>query len=275
MGGCRATIYSLNSCLGCREKRFLPSEIQVELHDLLKNYRTGRPPEKAFKLIGEDLDTPAFDVATVEELCRSIDSLKLNAVPVVLAHHNLLPQVLQRTALYTEVINGGILRSRLAACKHSVIYCHGHIHDDLIELVMRPGKDADKLVCVSAPEVIDGFSVITIEFGHSGARLGCIVTAMRVQKDGSVSEQEPRRVPFHEGGFAADLIHPRLREVWNSFPKDDFRAGTVFEQLGKEGAKMHTETFSDILLEAEWFRMIDITDRDHDVRYWTVRRRVP
>jgi len=143
-------VFSLNSSLGCGEKRFLPPEIADNLERILKEYelKVGKPA--AFPLLGETLDTPAFDQNTVNGLCDSIRALSTANIPIVVAHHNILPQALPRLAMYTETINAGIVRSRLSHLQRPVLYCHGHIHDYPLEVIHEPEYMGSRLVCISA-----------------------------------------------------------------------------------------------------------------------------
>ena len=149
--GQTAEVFSLNSCLGCGEQLALPKKIKSQLHALLQPFLTS--PD-AFDLIGHQLDTPAFDKEHLHALLSAIADLPATSVPIVLAHHNLLPQAVPRIEIYTEVINGGMMRSRLAQCSHPVIYSHGHIHEDPVEVVSFPKTTEGRLVSVSAPNLV-------------------------------------------------------------------------------------------------------------------------
>jgi hypothetical protein len=101
--GGRAQVLSVNSSFGCGEKRYLPEGIADELTELIKKHAATLPPIDAFRLVGETLDTPAFQHKDIEQACGGIAATSDNSVPVVLSHHNLLPQALPRIAMYTEI----------------------------------------------------------------------------------------------------------------------------------------------------------------------------
>ncbi len=105
-------ILSLNSCVGCEEWRLLPEHIRDQLSDAIKDLRI-RDPVAADEIEAEQLDTPMIDQDDIEMLNRSIRALDPDVVPLILAHHNLLPQELQRIAIYTELINSGPFRTTL------------------------------------------------------------------------------------------------------------------------------------------------------------------
>ena len=59
--GCHSiAVFSLNSSIGCGEKRHLPPEIADELAALLAKHVTRASTDEAFALVGETLDTPGF-----------------------------------------------------------------------------------------------------------------------------------------------------------------------------------------------------------------------
>jgi hypothetical protein len=80
-----------------------PLEIQNKLSDLLSDYAKSVGEKDAFPLVGEILDTPAFDQDHIEEVCHTIGGMNKKNVPVVVAHHNILPQAIPRVAAYTEL----------------------------------------------------------------------------------------------------------------------------------------------------------------------------
>ena len=152
--------------MGCGEKRLLPEAVADQIKGVLDEYATSAAPADAFDLVGEQLDTPAFDHSHVEDLMQSIKGLDDCWAPLVLAHHNVLPQSIPRVALYTEVVNGGLIRSRLASCDRPVIYCHGHIHDDPVDVVWDQRRTNGKVIAVSAPELVKGYNLITVYFSR-------------------------------------------------------------------------------------------------------------
>jgi hypothetical protein len=139
--GCSLDVLSLNSCIGCGEVRFMPAKVRGDLHDLI----TTGPDQD---LQWEQLDTPAFFEDDVDAVARKIDELPGHSLAIVLSHHNLLPQALPRIEIYAEAVNAGLARSRFSRCKHPIIYCHGHVHETPIEVVVNARVGRGKLVCV-------------------------------------------------------------------------------------------------------------------------------
>ena len=209
-------IFSLNSCVGCGEKRYLPEQIREELSALLEKELKADTP-KSFQLVGEQLDTPAFvasDMTTLVERIQEADSTRL---AIVLAHHNILPQAEPRIDLYTDAINSGLVRSRLLNCPHPVVYCHGHLHTDTIEVITTPGSDAP-LISISIPRFTDGFDLMETHFGNRGLPLGCTIHRYRIQDDGGIIKVEPktRRIPVctkEYDKYADDQLTLILRHI--------------------------------------------------------------
>lgn len=121
-------IQLLNSCWGCGEDEYIPDLFRKPISDAISSVLTGQDAEKAAKLYyDQQLDTPAIHSDAIGGVCASIKTTSPSCVPVVVAHHNLLPQRLPRLAPYTELVNSGALRSSLMELDKAVIYLHGHI----------------------------------------------------------------------------------------------------------------------------------------------------
>jgi predicted MPP superfamily phosphohydrolase len=275
--GCRAALFSLNSCIGCGEIRQLPKEIRHELAEVLKNYESTHGLEKAFDVIGEKLDTPAFIVDDIDKVYYDVNSLDDDVIPIVLAHHNILPQVLPRISIYTEVLNAGVVRSRLSKCSRPVIYCHGHIHANPIELVSQSGHNKHSgLTCVAATELLYGFNIITIEYAKNGIPIGCIVDIFGIQDDGSVDKLKSERISLQLSRNAEKVCSADTLTFLSCIPADFTRFGTALDEVRKRvGANIHKRTLADALLEAEWLGIVEIVDRDDNNRHWQVRRFLP
>jgi hypothetical protein len=235
--------------------------------------------DNAFDLLGEQLDTPAFVESHMTSLVEQIDSLDSKTLPVVLAHHNILPQALPRIALYTEVINGGLVRSRLVECCAPVVYCHGHIHTDPVEVVASPRFERGPLVSASAPAFADGFNVIQIWYGQKEFPLGCTITAHRVRDDGAVAIDLSKtvRIPLR---FTSDYLtfgHDRLGEFLQYLNSKGYdRLSDILTRLrGGIGSEIRERTLSDVLEEAEWFRLVKILDREQEPKFWQIKKLVP
>jgi hypothetical protein len=270
-------IFSLNSSLGCGEKRFLPMEIRKELGRILKEYEDAVGADNAFGLIGETLDTPAFDHDSIDQVCQSIAHLGHSTVPVILSHHNILPQALPRIAMYTETVNAGVLRSRLSHAQRPVLYCHGHIHDYPLEVVHEPEYPGSKVICVSAPNFTKGFNAIRVEFGARGQPLGCVVVSYRLNPRDCQIRPYEIRVLFHIPGpdVLNRLAHPKLSRILAVLSDQDERFEDVLARVSADSAIGLTKsTLGNALLEGEWLGFLVIHGADEEPKYWTIRKAV-
>lgn len=263
-------LFSLNSCMGCGEWRMLPEEIRDELASAIEKLRT-KDPKAAFRVEGQQLDTPMFAHDDIELLHQKINQLALDQIPVVLAHHNLLPQQMLRIELYTELINSGQFRTTLTNFGRPVIYCHGHIHNDPIETIGDSKKPGSQLICVSAPLLAAGFNELLFYFSRDNAPLGLEVVFHRMSENGNVGEAGRHRIPFaNQKGF----VSPDLENLKECLKKDRIRLlelKTSFEM--QTSSKMNQPTFAELLKEAEWLGMIEIEHRTIKPEFWIIRRR--
>jgi hypothetical protein len=271
---CRATVFSMNSSVGCGERRHLPNQIRADLEALLKRYSSTATPEEAFALLGETLDTPAFLHDDVEGICREIRELAPTELPIVVAHHNILPQALLRVELYTELLNAGVVRSRLSRLQRPLLYCHGHIHDDPLEIVHEPQYVGSRVVCVSAPQLVNGFNLLRVEFGSKGFPLGCRVFTFRLDHHNGEVRPVETRVPLclpdqRDLGPLADDRVPRLLSI---LPISDVRVGDLHAGLVQQGLALTMDQLADLLAEAEWLGAVKITNREESPEHRSVRR---
>lgn len=264
----KTTIFSVNSCVGCGEQRYLPSNISTELQKLLNEYSV-KAGDKSFDLLGEQLDTPAIDEDHVTFIGDSIRKLqKLSDIPVLLAHHGLLPQATTRIQIYSELLNSGNVRFALARLERPVIYCHGHLHDDPIEVVTHPQTGSGKIISISAPLFTEGFNLINLMFNDDGLSLGCEVIPFRL-KNGSIVESNSIRIsllanqnviPSH--GILRNALNAttsaiqRFRDIQNILNSDEASAANAF-------------------LELEWMELIAINNRKEKPLHWQIRRTSP
>jgi predicted MPP superfamily phosphohydrolase len=271
---CKAQIYSLNSCVGSGEIKHLPLAIRTQLAELLEKHTEDVGEDNSFELIGETLDTPAFMLEDIDTICESIGSLDDRTAPIVMAHHNLLPQALVRIELYTEAINSGLVRSRLAREPRPVIYLHGHIHDDPVESISALDMDSAPLTVISAPEIIKGFNLIHIHYGRGRYPIGCTITPFRMQRDAAVVPGRLIRVPFYGPGRAPRKLRdaPLLRHL--KYLSSTFEHFTDVLAKVRQGINKNIRemTLAGYLYEAEWLGLAAIVDRDESPRLWQVRK---
>lgn len=172
----------MNSCWGCGASEYIPAEFREGIGRAIETAIQDGGPGPLRAYYDRQFDTPAFSNESIEDLIRRARELEPNALLLVAAHHNLLPQRLTRLAPYTELVNSGALRSSILDTHRPVVYLHGHIHEDPIEILMTPG--GERLVCISAPAAAAGFNVIDFLFTRTGLPLACHVVPWRFDGSG-------------------------------------------------------------------------------------------
>lgn len=273
-GGNTAVVYTLNSCIGCGEKRRLPEGVRDELSRLLDGYVSDQGGlQAAFDVVGEQLDTPAFDQVDLETLTGEITRLPSNEAPLVLAHHGILPQGLFRADLYTEVINGGAARLRFRDLEHPVIYCHGHIHENPIEVLRDPKQESRPVVLVSAPLLRNGFNVISVAFGRDRSLLGVKIDQYTIADYGGIQLSTQVRVPLVETG-SGELLTDELGELVGKFsPMEGIRFTKLVQHvIGAFGSSATESDVRDRVEELEWLGTIHISGRGSAPHRWVIRR---
>lgn len=182
IGNIAAHLVLMNSCWGCGSFEFMPTDYAIPFKNFVDAVAgdVGVASNKNF--YNRQLDTPAFSERSVASLARFCGDLPADHLMVIAAHHNLLPQRLMRLAPYTELINSGAVRSMLLDACRPIIYLHGHIHEDPIEIISTTSGGA--LVCISCTAAQDGFNDLEIVFTASGVPLVCHVYPWRFDNGG-------------------------------------------------------------------------------------------
>lgn len=195
-------LISLNSCWGCGVRETIPEPFRTEVYAAVD--AVAKKSEAGLLAYYErQLDSPAFSDHTVQ---KTLDALADEAgaqLPILIAHHNLLPQRITRLAPYTELINSGAIRSALLEANRPCLYLHGHIHDDPVEVIKIPGGQS--VISICAPEIERGFNVVDLAFTASGFPLSCTVEQWRFNKSGHLHKIKPQRVSLLTGRRRAEL----------------------------------------------------------------------
>lgn len=198
-GVAAAKIGLLNSCWGCGEREYIPAEFRDGVFAAIEAAIASGSDESVVRAYYErQFDTPAFSDDTITEVA-SVGAAG-NELLVITAHHNILPQRLTRLAPYTELVNSGAIRGTLMDLGRPVLYLHGHIHEDPVEVLQSPG--GEPLVCISAPELNCGFNILELIFTKVGIPLSVRIIAWRFNKSGILRPSKPVLIP---------LIGSRLR----------------------------------------------------------------
>ena len=270
-GGALADILALNSCLGCGEYRGLPEELRAAAHASI----SGTSDTKTRWTSIEQIDSPSFSIDHIHAAQQKIDGE--NKINVVLAHHNLLPQSTPRAALYSELLNGGQLRSIFTQARSPTVYCHGHTHDDSVEVVTSP-PSLTATISIGAPFLDKGFNVIELVYSDNGLPLGVIIEKFKVGKSHTFSRQphEEIRIPFRSSGEYFPLYQPPRSTIINAVRAN---GGIRFPSLLRIVKEVHdditSETLGVLLQEAEWYGIIKLFDRSKDCSYWQITQMSP
>ena len=270
-GRSSVSIFSINSCIGCGDTRNLPEKVRDDLTAILRPFLARLDEEEVFELLAEQLDTPAVLDEHLNTLERCIAELPNNQMPVILGHHGILPQARPRLSIYTELLNGGVIRQRLASLNRPVIYCHGHIHLDTVELVSHPRHGDGRLVSISAPLYEQGFNVLSVKFGRSGAPLGCEVLPFRLQDHGGVRQQPVVRIPLQPTPLANVLGDRTTSTALEMLQGGERRFDEIRNEWPTDLPRPQRNTLRDVLEDLEWLGLVRVFDRDAEPERWIVQ----
>ena len=267
--GDKVCIYSMNSCIGCGVTRNFPKEIEAVIFNCITKLHKKKKmkKERYNELRYQTLDTPAFLQDELDKIDSDIQSLDRTSLPIILAHHNILPQFTPRISVYGELLNGGVLRSSLVNKDKIILFCHGHIHENPVEIVAAPDQNS-KMVCISAPELISGFNVIHIEYNSMNIPLGCIVEKCKMER--GKLEFNKVKIPFYGINHIGDISHENTRKVFNKSTKNFQRFDEIYNLLDGNITK---KNIASSLLELEWFGVVEIHNKEIKPKEWQIARR--
>jgi hypothetical protein len=298
----KVLIVAINSCMGCGEKRYLPEGIKNKLFELLeeseKEYE--KVEEEVRSVWYENIDTPIFMTEDIDAAVDLIQSAEETCMPVILAHHNLLPQRRPRVAMYTELINSGYMREKLLKSNRPIIYLHGHIHDNPIEIIHSSKYEKARLICISAPLLVPnkiykkekvGFNIIRILYGHHNIPIGCEITLYTIFNDDVDIRKD--RIPFWNLPNSKVLADEKERKILEYVPGNEIYFGELLSKLEEEGEffnvkksgghanELEQEGESSRIKELEeyinalsWLGLVEYEKRDECIVMRTVKRLV-
>lgn len=250
-------ICSMNSCIGCGERRYLPSAS-----------RDFAPA------VFEQIDTPAFDSDHIVAVEQAIARTSQNVLPIILAHHNLLSQRIPRVAPYAEVLNSGHARGLFSSRGRPVVYCHGHTHDEPIEVIDQFLPGQGRLISISAPELKDGFNKLNVCFGSDGMPLGLTIARFRRQ-DATVNLQREVRIRLRMSNGPMELSND-CTVAARVAPAQPVSFADFHKMMTSElGRNLRKRTTTRILEELEWLGVLAIMDREYGQRAWFIRKNTP
>ena len=271
--GCTVSAIGINSCIGCGEKRYLPSRVQDEIFSKIEgDLKTATDTDKLAVLdeVYETLDAPAVASETIGSLIKHVEEADSEAVPLIVAHHNLLPQSLTRLDPYTELVNSGALRSVLTSLGRPAIYLHGHIHTDPIEVITNAATGKSPLVCISAPALESGFNIVEIGFGSQGDPIGCRVIPYRCGEGGYVMSCDAILIPF--SGFTNAFFDKTRSALFSKIVGDGYIQYTDLLTWAKT-QKWYVDDvrLGNDLVELSWQGAITIEGMDRGQAFWRIK----
>lgn len=266
-GAANLAVISMNSCAGSGENRYLPDSVRAQLADVIATFdaaaaSAGDPLGEVY----EQLDTPAFIEDHVKAVLEGIEA-DPQTLPVVVAHHNLLPQATERFEIYTEVVNGGSVRSRLGGRDRPVLYLHGHTHTSPIEIVTQWAPAKGTLISLGAPLLVNGFNHIRVEFEPvKGEALGMTLTEHRIHAGGGFSKHD-HRIPL---SAALGPPTPTARAFDKALGNQVEYFADLCEGLAADG--LDNDSVELAARELEWRGTVIIDNRTDDSNHWQIRR---
>ena len=203
----KISICGLNTCFGCGTRRNVPALIGDAIMKTLDEQlgRGDLSPDERKRILNEiySLDTPAIHQEAIEKISSWISDLDEQSVAIVCGHHNIIPQKVPRISPYTELVNSGMFRSEILSLNRPLIYMHGHIHDDPIDILKSADHSKCMIALVSAPLFADGYNIVTIEFDGDGVPLGAVVEKFRTTQSGVCSSAGVTSIPFWRDALSA------------------------------------------------------------------------
>jgi hypothetical protein len=280
-GGGAASIFGINTSLGCGEFYNFPDAVKRNLVDALATTLDPNKHDEIENLVErfidltERLDAPLIEASVLRDLDGNIHQLmEANpiAIPIVVGHHNLLPQVIPRVAPFSELMNSGQLRSFLTGKQRPICYLHGHIHADTIELIFDHNDPDGGVVSISAPLFIDGYNLLEFHFDRSANPLGVAIIPFRQERTGKFKKLPPRRVPFLLGRHRLSSISAHARELFSKL----FTSNQTYFFSDVEVAfpQLTSLQLADAAMELEWIGVVEISHRERPSAQWNIRSAV-
>ena len=279
-------IISINSCWGCGERRHYPERIKDALSKLFDYPEEKDAKEEIMKLCYENIDTPIFSDEDINKVVKSIESIDGHCLPVIITHHNLLPQRAPRVAIYTELINSGHMRERLLQLDRPIIYLHGHIHDDPIEIIRSPRYKNSCLICISAPLLMpnkryqspkSGFNKIRIIYEDQGTPIGCEITLFRLADAGDKVDKKTERVSFLDPAHSEPFADVNDKKILNFIPSKEIYLKDLKTEIEKnEGESFEIAEIEKRIDALSWLGLVEYTRRNEKtIEIRKVRRLIP
>jgi 3',5'-cyclic AMP phosphodiesterase CpdA len=196
LGAENIPIFPLNTCEGCGEFR----EINLAESSTLIDLAGSVPSEQYY----DRLDAPFVSDVSIAAITDVIENFAPRTLSIVVGHHPILPQCTPRIAPYGEMLNAGRIRTALLKAKGTVLYLHGHIHEDPIDVLCGADGEGGTVICISAPLLQDGFNLLQLHLSEKTSKPLAIEVIPYRLEHGAIKHRPPRIIRL-----------VRLSDMWN------------------------------------------------------------
>ncbi len=262
------SLFFMNSCIACGEKRYIPQAYKKSYEALL-SASEGADPKSIFY---EVLDTPAFLTDEIDAYSYNLDELPATCLPAIIAHHNILPQKIPRIALYSDVLNAGLLRGRLEASGRPVLYFHGHIHSQEIEVIRNEKNGGENVILISAPQIIEGFNIVWVEFNDDMLPLGCKIDLYNLSSTGEIEKTKRVKISFVNSKTFNLKGSKKAVNLLENIGTNELFFLDFHKKIQSSIPRLSKNKLSDLLQELSWFDLISIENVEHEFRHWRIKR---
>lgn len=257
---------------GMRQLIFADNDEPIKLGDVAPFGDTKIAPiaSSLAEQVYEQLDTPYFRAIDIQAIAEKIKAAKAPAI--VVAHHNLLPQYTPRISQFGEVLNAGFARQLFLNAGTQILYLHGHIHTDPIEIVRAPGGPA-MIVTIAAPVFWKGFNLVTLFQQEGGAPFAAKITQYRMGDNGLGKTSEV--IPLMAD--PTELLRKEVSKFWSHLngldPADRgiFNWNELVSHCSRVGIK--EAEVEPVLLALYCSGLIEIRNFDASTSAWRVTLR--
>lgn len=267
------TALGVNTCLGCGEFRALPQSLSEQLGALLASHDGEVSPDDHLGVISgmqEQLDMPLLDRKDIDGLDIELSGPNGQVAPIVVGHHNLLPQKETRVLAYGELINSGVLREVLSNKDHPIIYLHGHIHAEPVELVRDPTFPDGGVLSISAPLITEGLNVVDVYLDEDLEPVGTDLIPWRFSSTLQLNKLRSLRISLAQGENRLASLHEDARTMFQYLVQAGDSAQRHLSQLASElghtieDAARHCDALS-------WAGLVTISNHHKSYTKWDVR----
>lgn len=266
-------VLGVNTCVGCGEFRALPAKLANDFVTLISGFTDKDGHGFDPVLLGgiaEQLDIPFLDRSDIDNLDLELSARSGSRVAAVIGHHNLLPQKETRVLAYGELLNSGVLRETLTNKSHPLIYLHGHIHSEPVELIRDPSIPEGGLLAISAPLITDGVNVVDIYYDEDLDVVGVEVIPWRFSPTMSLQHKRSLKIPLGQAGNRLSRLPSAARDIFAYLVQAGDAAQRHLTKISAE-LNIDVEAASRHCSELAWAGLVEINNYHKAKNKWDVR----